>query len=55
MLDDENYYPENELGAIGDEMVDGHPYSEIVEIARDYIQNIGGFEEFAAWGLIRLK
>lgn len=41
--------------AIGDEMVDGHPYSEIVEIARDYIQNIGGFEEFAAWGLIRLK
>lgn len=38
--------------AIGDEYVDGRPYSEIVEIARDYIQKIGGFEKFAEWGLI---
>ncbi len=39
--------------AIGDEYVDGRPYSEIVEIARKYIQAIGGFEKFAEWGLVR--
>lgn len=39
--------------AIGDKEVDGRPYSEIVEIARNYINNIGGFEKFAEWGLIR--
>lgn len=38
--------------AIGDETVDGKPYSEIVEEARQYIQSIGGFEKFAEWGLI---
>lgn len=38
--------------AIGDEFVDGLPYSEIVEIARGYINNLGGFEKFAEWGLI---
>lgn len=37
--------------AIGDEMVDEKPYSEIVEEARRYIKEIGGFEEFAKWGL----
>lgn len=37
--------------AIGDEFVDGKPYSEIVEIAREYIQSKGGFEKFAEWGL----
>lgn len=37
--------------AIGDETIDGKPYSEIVEIARDYINKIGGFEKFAEWGL----
>ncbi len=39
--------------AIGDDMVDGLPYSEIVEEAREYIRNIGGFEAFAEWGLVR--
>ena len=39
--------------AIGDEYVDGRPYSEIVEIARKYIDAVGGFEKFAEWGLIR--
>lgn len=39
--------------AIGDDMVDGKPYSEIVEVARSYIMGIGGFERFAEWGLIR--
>ena len=39
--------------AIGDETVDGRPYSEIVEIARKYINGLGGFEKFAEWGLIR--
>ena len=38
--------------AIGDETVDGKPYSEIVEIARDYIRTVGGFEKFAEWGLV---
>ena len=37
--------------AIGDEEIDGLPYSEIVEIARKYIQDQGGFEKFAEWGL----
>ena len=37
--------------AIGDETIDGKPYSEIVEIARKYIKKIGGFEKFAEWGL----
>ena len=37
--------------AIGDEVIDGRPYSEIVDIARDYIQSRGGFEKFAEWGL----
>lgn len=39
--------------AIGDETIDGKPYSEIVEIARTYINKLGGFEKFAEWGLIR--
>lgn len=37
--------------AIGDEVVDGKPYSELVEIARRYIDSVGGFEKFAEWGL----
>lgn len=37
--------------AIGDDTIDGKPYSEIVEIARKYIQDVGGFEKFAEWGL----
>jgi S-adenosylmethionine synthetase len=37
--------------AIGDSEVDGKPYSEIVEIARQHILSIGGFEKFAEWGL----
>ena len=39
--------------AIGDGYVDGKPYREIVEIARNYIKILGGFEKFAEWGLIR--
>ena len=37
--------------AIGDDTVDGLPYSEIVEEAREFIHSIGGFEAFAEWGL----
>lgn len=37
--------------AIGDDIVDGVPYSEIVEEAREYINSLGGFEKFAEWGL----
>lgn len=36
--------------AIGDSEIDGKPYSEIVEIARQYIKRIGGFEHFAECG-----
>lgn len=38
--------------AIGDDTIDGRPYWEIVKIARDYIQSVGGFERFAEWGLV---
>ena len=38
--------------AIGDEFVDGKPYSEIVKIAKDYIDTLGGFEKFSEWGLV---
>ena len=38
--------------AIGDRFVGGMPYEVIMEIARDYIKNLGGFEKFAEWGLI---
>lgn len=38
--------------AIGDNEIDGRPYKEIVEIARDYINAVGGFEKFAEWGLV---
>lgn len=37
--------------AIGDTEIDGRPYSEIVDIARRYIRDVGGFEKFAEWGL----
>lgn len=39
--------------AIGDEIVDGLPYSVIVAEAREYIRSLGGFEAFAEWGLVR--
>lgn len=37
--------------AIGDRVVNGVPYAEIVEVAREFIRNLGGFEKFAEWGL----
>lgn len=37
--------------AIGDSIVDGKNYSEIVKVAGDYINKIGGFEKLAEWGL----
>lgn len=37
--------------AIGDEIVDGKPYEEIVKEAKEYIESVGGFEKFAEWGL----
>ena len=35
--------------------VDGQkiPYKDIVDVAKKFIKEIGGFEEFAKWGLIR--
>lgn len=38
--------------AIGDEYIDNKPYEEIVEIAREFIFDLGGFEKFAEWGLV---
>lgn len=38
--------------AIGDEYVNGIPYAQIVSIAKNYIDQIGGFEKFAEWGLV---
>lgn len=37
--------------AIGDTEIDGIPYEKIVEAAREYIKEVGGFEKFAEWGL----
>ncbi len=39
--------------AIGDTTIDGKSYAEIVQIAKQYIDSVGGFEKFAEWGLIR--
>jgi len=38
--------------SIGDTTINGIPYEEIVETARIFIRNIGGFEKFAEWGLV---
>lgn len=48
----ETGHPVELFCAIGDETIDGRPYSEIVEIAREYIEERGGFERFAEWGLV---
>ena len=45
-------YMEMGVMSIGDEVIDGKPYPEIVEQAREYIRSRGGFEKFAEWGLI---
>ena len=39
--------------AIGDTEIDGVPYAEIVEVAKNYILSLGGLEVFAEWGLVR--
>jgi len=38
--------------AIGDELIDGIPYDEVVARAGEYIKEIGGFEKLAEWGLV---
>ena len=40
--------------AIGDKEIDGKPYSEIVDIAKNYLRENynGSFEKFAEWGLV---
>lgn len=38
--------------AIGDDKVDGKQYSEIINISKNYINSIGGFEKFAEWGIV---
>ena len=37
--------------AIGDREVDGKSYEDIVRLAKEYIDSVGGFEKFAEWGL----
>ena len=36
--------------AIGDEYINGTPYSDYVKKAKNYIEALGGFEKFAEWG-----
>ena len=43
--------PQSFSCAIGDTEIQGISYSEIVKIAKEYIDQIGGFEAFAEWGL----
>lgn len=42
----------NACCAIGDEYVDGVAYEYIAQQAREYINNLGGFERLAEWGLV---
>lgn len=44
--------PQNFFCAIGDTEVNGIPYSEIVKVAKEYIDSIGGFESLSEWGLV---
>ena len=37
--------------AIGDDNIAGTPYSKVLEIAKAYIDKLGGFEKLAEWGL----
>lgn len=39
--------------AIGDGKINGIEYQSYVDIAKYYIDKVGGFEKFAEWGLIR--
>lgn len=39
--------------SIGDEYIGKYDYAHYVDIARNMINKIGGFEKFAEWGLIR--
>lgn len=47
--------PVQAVCAIGDEKINGIPYGQIVDTAREYIRSLGGFEKFAEWGLIRYE
>lgn len=37
--------------AIGDSEINGIPYDEIVDVAKKFIDDLGGFEKLAEWGL----
>lgn len=43
----------NACCAIGDEEVLGCSYEKMINIVKEYIKDIGGFEKLAEWGLIR--
>lgn len=47
----ETHRPVQLCCAIGDAEIDGRPYSEIIDTARQFIMDLGGFEKFAEWGL----
>jgi S-adenosylmethionine synthetase len=53
LLAQETGHPVEFVCAIGDDNIAGIPYPLIVRIARDFIREVGGFEKFAEWGLIR--
>lgn len=59
-IDQRGTFPKHQYGdkcefscAIGDTIVDMYPFDFIVNVAHDYINDIGGFEKLAEWGLIR--
>lgn len=59
-VNDRGSFPKKQYGdkcelecAIGDTNVNGYPFDFIVGVARDYVNDIGGFEKLAEWGLIR--
>ena len=37
--------------AIGDTEINGISYSEIIKVAKEYVDSIGGFEKLGEWGL----
>ena len=47
----ETHQPVELFCAIGDEEINGIPYETMVEKASKYIQDLGGFEALAEWGL----
>lgn len=53
LLAEETGQPVEFKCAIGDDIILGKHYDDIVKIAQEYINKVGGFEKFAEYGIIR--